>query len=431
LVKVISTLVMLFLLFGVSASYGAVKVVTLRSALEYAYSHSKLLMAERKKMLASEMQVKEAKAAYSPSVTFSSSYVRLKEGKTLELYYPTGIVKVPMAFKNTYQHKLTLQYLFYGGGKRKALVQQAEDNYKVVKEEYEHLKNQVAFNVKKAYFSVLKASSYVDLTTSIVKQLNAHFYQVRHLYKAGIAPLNDVLRVEVEIANVTLEKIKAKHQLMLAYLALKNVMGMDLHAPVKVIEELKYTGVHQGVDYYVKEALGGRYELSSIKLQLDMLEAAKRIAGSDTKPTIVLSADYYRKGDKFWPDSDEWDIALAASWKLFDGGKTDAAVSGKEYSIEQLRLTMEQLKDNIALEVNSAYVNLLDAEERIATIEKQLEKARDDLRIATQRYKAQVGTNIDVLDAETSLKRTRTNYIQALYDANMAIARLKFVTERR
>jgi len=430
-IKVISSLTMLFLLFGVSVSYGAVKMVTLQSALEYAYSHSKLLMAERKKLLASEMQIKEAKALYSPSVTFSSSYVRLKEGKTLELYYPTGIVKVPMAFENTYQHKLTLQYLFYGGGKRKALVQQAKDNYKVVKEEYEHLRNQVAFNVKKAYFSVLKASSYVDLTTSIVKQLNAHLYQVRHLYKAGIAPLNDVLRVEVEIANVTLEKIKAKHQLMLAYLALKNVMGMDLHAPVKVIEELKYTSIHQGVDYYVKEALGRRYELSSIKLQLDMLEAAKRIAGSDTKPTIVLSADYYRKGDKFWPDSDEWDIALVASWKLFDGGKTDAAVSGKEYSIEQLRLTMEQLKDNIALEVNSAYVNLLDAEERIATIEKQLEKARDDLRIATQRYKAQVGTNIDVLDAETSLKQTRTNYIQALYDANMAVARLKFVTERR
>ncbi len=76
------------------------------------------------------------------------------------------------------------------------------------------------------------------------------------------------------------------------------------------------------------------------------------------------------------------------------------------------------------MEVESAYLSVKEAEKRIKVAGAQVEKALEDFRIAEEEYKAGVGTNIDVLDAQTAWKEMKTNYIQALYDANMAVAKL-------
>ena len=75
-----------------------------------------------------------------------------------------------------------------------------------------------------------------------------------------------------------------------------------------------------------------------------------------------------------------------------------------------------------------AYLNLRSAEQTIQSTQTAVAQGQESFRIATLRYRAGVGTNLDVLDAETKLTDARNNYVQALYNYNISIAALEQLT---
>jgi outer membrane protein len=93
--------------------------------------------------------------------------------------------------------------------------------------------------------------------------------------------------------------------------------------------------------------------------------------------------------------------------------------------LAQARIEHDKAKDRIRLEVREAFLNLGKAEKNIDAAESALKTAREAYRHARVRYRAGEGTNIDVLDARTSLTRTEAIHSQALFDYNVALAALQ------
>jgi outer membrane protein TolC len=93
--------------------------------------------------------------------------------------------------------------------------------------------------------------------------------------------------------------------------------------------------------------------------------------------------------------------------------------------VTQAEKAKEQLIDTITFEVKQAYLNLLQAETNIGTAEKSIEQAEENLRMNEERYKYQVATQTDVLDAVVLLAQAQVNYYGALSDFNVAKARLE------
>jgi outer membrane protein TolC len=83
-----------------------------------------------------------------------------------------------------------------------------------------------------------------------------------------------------------------------------------------------------------------------------------------------------------------------------------------------------ETEENLSLEVKRAYLKTAETEKNVGTAEKSIEQARENLRINQERYKEQVATTTDVLDAQTLLARAMTNYYNALYDFKIAKASL-------
>jgi len=83
-----------------------------------------------------------------------------------------------------------------------------------------------------------------------------------------------------------------------------------------------------------------------------------------------------------------------------------------------------ELLDNIWMEVKKTYLRTQEAEKAIITVEKAIEQAKENFRINQERYKEQVATSTDVLDAQTLLSRTMTNYYNALYAFKLSKASL-------
>ena len=130
----------------------------------------------------------------------------------------------------------------------------------------------------------------------------------------------------------------------------------------------------------------------------------------------------------FGTSNKSWHIGAKASWSLWDGGATQNKVKVASDTLEKAKEANLAAVDSVLLSVQKAYLNLRSAEQTIQSTQTAVAQGQESFRIATLRYRAGVGTNLDVLDAETKLTTARNNYVQALYNYNISIAALEQLT---
>jgi outer membrane protein TolC len=120
----------------------------------------------------------------------------------------------------------------------------------------------------------------------------------------------------------------------------------------------------------------------------------------------------------------QWFIIFGMTWNIFSGLDTKAQVAQARLKVEQLQEQHKDLNEQVRLDVQNAYLKVQETADRIRTTEKAVTQGEENLRLNEERYKENVGTATDVIDAETLLTRTRVNYYTALYDHQMAKAQL-------
>jgi outer membrane protein TolC len=119
-----------------------------------------------------------------------------------------------------------------------------------------------------------------------------------------------------------------------------------------------------------------------------------------------------------------WFGIFGMQWTLFTGLDTKAQVAQAKLRVSQLKEQQRDLDDQVRLDVQNAYLRVKETADRIRATEKAVTQGEENLRLNEERYKEQVGTATDVIDAETLLTRTRVNYWTAVYDHQMAKAEL-------
>jgi len=156
-----------------------------------------------------------------------------------------------------------------------------------------------------------------------------------------------------------------------------------------------------------------------------------RLARSKYYPEVALNYDYIKEGDDlsisggYFHDGNSWQVTGVLSWTFWEWGKTRNAVREKESIKNQLMKTRMATIDGINFEIKQAILDIEKEEKNIPTTKKAVEAAEENLRVSQERYKAQVTTSTEVLDAQTLLTEASVNYYRALYDRNLAKARLQ------
>jgi outer membrane protein TolC len=142
-----------------------------------------------------------------------------------------------------------------------------------------------------------------------------------------------------------------------------------------------------------------------------------------------VSANYELRSDKLSFSGDEVEKTYAGylvmSFPIFDGLRTKSQISQSYSQFRQAEIAEANLEDMIELEIRSALLEIDAARETLKSQEKNVEMAKEGLDIANQRYMQGYATNLEVMDAQLALNRTKTNRVQALHDLNLAIARMK------
>jgi outer membrane protein TolC len=156
-----------------------------------------------------------------------------------------------------------------------------------------------------------------------------------------------------------------------------------------------------------------------------------KLAQSDFYPTLSAVGHYERIGDTPGvsgtpaKDADSWYVMGVASWTFWEWGKTkyrvDASRSRENQSIDLLNNT----RDQVALEVKNAYLVMRESEKQVMVSKKAIEQAQENFRINEERYREQVATSTDVLDAQTLLTGAKSDYANALSEYNISHVRLE------
>jgi len=288
---------------------------------------------------------------------------------------------------------------------------------------------EIIFEAKKMFFSLLKAQKFLKISQDTVTQITAQKEVAKNFYEVGMTPLNDLLQAKVELANARQELISAQNNLEIAKSNFNVLLRRPINESVELEDVLSYTTFAHDIDYCFKTAKKNRLELKIASLEIEIAKKKVKLAQKDYYPSINLEGSYFKRGTEWDVDGGDyiydpegWSITAVASWDFWEWGRSIYEVKEKQSRLSQAQYQKTEILDNIRIEVKQAYLNTLESEKNITTVKKAIEQAKENFRINKERYKEQIATSTDVLDAQTLLSRTMTNYYKALYDFKIAKA---------
>ena len=289
----------------------------------------------------------------------------------------------------------------------------------------------IIYQASKAYFSVLKAIKIQSVLEDTVTLLLSHENVAKSFYEVGMTPLNDLLKSQVELANSRQDLTIARNNLEIAKADFNNILRRHINASVDLEDILDYIQLANDLPYYLDLAEKNRLEIKLADIDIEMAEKEAALAKKDYYPTVTLAGTRYQRGTD-WDvdggsgisDPNSWNISAVASWNFWEWGKTCYGEKEKKSQLQQAKLNKDEIIDKIRLEVKQFFLKTKEAESNIITVQKAIEQAKENLRISQERYKEQISTSTDVLDAQTLLSRTMTNYFNALYDFKISKASL-------
>jgi len=338
---------------------------------------------------------------------------------------------------NNWNSGIQLVQGIYEGGKLIAAIQAASATKKQSIAQYDTQVADTLLAVRLAYYDVLLAAQQITVNEASVKLLQKELDDQQRRFDAGTVPHFNVLRAEVALANAKPNLFRANSQYRIAKNVLANLLGYNLPRDVMENIPLNLTDTFDVADWNmalpdaIQQALERRTELQDLREQVVLQKLNIVSAKSGYKPTVQAFAGYSWNNSQFIDPTDlgytihGWNVGGQATWALFDGALTIGKVKQAKALYKKSQTELEDRSRQIELDVRTAYSDFLEAKEVLDSQTKVQEQAEEALREANARFDAGTGTQLDVLDAETSLTQARTTQVQALHDYAAARARLE------
>jgi len=407
-------------------------ILTLDESIRLALSQNPFHLASKEKVDAANSMVREAVSKYFPSLNAQGLHTLNEKLFVLEFpsFFPgQPAQRVSVDFTKDYQFALSLSVPLFTGGKLKSGFKQAGYNLLSTKETVRQSEQETIFNVKRTFYGYLLAKKFVEVGEEAVNLAEKHHENVKSLYEVGMASKFDLLRSEVQVANLKPQLIKARNSLNVAELGLKTLLGLELNQPVEIKGKLTYKPYEAVIEENVARALYNRPEINQLMYQKRMAGEMLKLARASRMPNLALVGNYNWWADKFNFKEDNWQnyyaVNLVMTVPIFNGFATSARIGQSKALIKEIELNQKGLSEMIKFEVRQAILNLKQAKESLFSQGKNVEQAQESVRIAELNFSEGLATTLDVSSTQVALTQAQTNYAQALFDYAVALAQLE------
>ncbi len=284
----------------------------------------------------------------------------------------------------------------------------------------------VAEQVAKAYYGVLVSEERMKLLDLNISRVDTLLRETRAMNTQGFVEKIDVDRLEVQLNNLKTERQNVKNLVDLSYYLLKFQMGLPINAPIQLTDRIETYSqrdldraavLDSAFDY------GQRIEFSTLQTQINLADLDLQSIAKQYYPRLTAAATYGHNNGRnsfgdFW--TTQWFNSAAISVNLnipvFDGFQKRYAAQQRKITVDKARQSGELLKNSIDLQIRQATVMLSNNLQTLQNQKRNLDLAQEIVRVTRIKYKEGVGSNIEVLNAETSFRESQTNYFASLLD---------------
>ncbi len=328
----------------------------------------------------------------------------------------------------------------YQGGKLVAAIKAAKVTKQQAIAQYQTMLADTLLVVRLAYYDILLAAQQITVNQASVNLLQKELDDQQHRYDAGTVPHFNVLRAKVALANARPPLIQSQNNYRIAKNNLANLLGYDLprdiwdNIPLNLTDTLDSAPYPINLPDSLQQALERRPELVALRKTEELQNLNITDASSGYKPNLQLFAGYNWFNQQFSGSGtapglnnylDGWNAGAQVSWNIFDGLLTHGKVVQAKALYQKSKTSVDEKARQIELEVRTTYSDFIGAQEVLESQKTVQAEAEESLREAYARASAGTGTQLDVLDAETSLTTARSTQVQALHDYDAARARFE------
>lgn len=409
------------LLTGASASEK--RFLTLFESVQLAIENNHMLEEEEANLDFSKAKRSEVRRGKGPILAFTSVAERIGGDAYLQARM------LGKKYEQNYLNQFELTMPLYTGGELEHGIKIADYGVDLSLLALESARQKLKEQVANSYYLALQAQAMLQVQKERVDNIYEHLKMVEAMYRVGTVAKADVLRTEVALANARQKLRIAQNDSELAKSSLNSVIGLDLNTALLLEDTNAIKPIELSLEEASDYALFHRPEIFMTQIALHITTEQKEMAKAGYRPKIQAILKKTLGGEKPFANDhknlDAWSIGVALKWNIFDQGITNAKITQQMAQLKKAEAKFFATTDAVLLDVKNAYLTLQASKENIDTAQVALEKAKEDYRIAKVRYSAGVGTNLDVMDAESALTATKTLYQNAIYTYNKSSAALE------
>jgi len=428
---------------------------TLSEALQFAFQHNPDILRARQEILRTKGVLIEVRAQVIPHLDAAATWMRtdpnLRGGNRSTVIGlttpppatpPPGGTPLPSATPvltigtvrlsdNSYDITLTASQLLYNGSTIPSIRGAAFTRDASIFALRDTIDRVIAL-VRQQFYQVILNRSLIGVQEESVHLLEQQLQDQQNRFEAGTVPRFNVLQAEVALANQQPQLITARNNYRIAQLQLAKTIGLDYNpqrrteVPLRAIGELSY----QPREIPLPAAIElGKERRPLLKQQranvLAQVEAVHGAYGG-FQPIISANAAYEWQSATFSDSLSDlnkgWFFGFTGSWPIFDGLATVGRIKQENALLKQARITYDDAVRQVELEVQQAYSNLQQDRELYFSQSKNVDQAREALRLASARLAVGAGVQLDVLNAQVQLTQAQSTRLSALFSYNADLA---------
>lgn len=286
-------------------------------------------------------------------------------------------------------------------------------------------REQVILLVVSQYIGTLRAVANVQASQSRVELAQALYDQAADLQKEGVGTGIDTLRANVELQNEKQRLLEAENDRETLLYGLSRLLNLDPRQNVELMDSLSFFDTPQpDVEASIESALAERQEWKALGSQIKAAEDQKKAAQYSRLPSVRFDGQFVYVGTSGNTTLPTYTYQGSVNLPLFTGGRIHAEAVKASLEIRKLEEQRADLRNQIALDVKTALLNLQSARNEVQVANLGVQLSKEEVDQARDRFKAGVANNIEVIQAQDSLSRANDNQIAALYRFNQARADL-------
>lgn len=402
-----------------SVSAGLAEEYALDDLYRQALKNSEKIKYAEENIYIAQMSRKKAWAVLMPRVTASGAYNRFTEEKRSVagvLIQPeesgTWGVRADQAFSLSLRELNALKI----------------SGQSITKSEFDldTAKTDFILAVASAYYDVLKAKKALEIAAANVERLTQYRHSVERRMKVGELTKTALLRADGELSGAQADYLRATNAFKLARAALVRITGVEENFRLKE-EEHTFADVDP-FETLRRQAMNARTDLQSYDMQLQMAGQQVKYARGAFWPNVGLYVVY--NGADQNPATATLNresilAGVALNFPFFEGGLRTAELNEAKAKERQARLAYDDLKKNVDIELEGAYLDLETQKGALKFLEDQLVFAEDNFNGVLRQYDNGLATSLDVMDANALLLSSEKNAAEALYGCRLAYLKVK------